>query len=121
MGPKGIVLAILAIGSLASGAVDQYFYPGVQFPPTALAFAVICVALIFAWFRLDSTQVGYKRTPWLNVGVIALGIIALPYYFFRSRGAKRGAIATAGMLLAYFSSLALSVAGAYATYYGLQS
>ncbi len=120
MSPKGIVLATLAVGSLVSGAADQYFYPGVQFPPTALAFAVIWVAMIFAWFRMDSIQVGYKRTPWLNVGVIALGIVALPYYFFRSRGARRGALATIAMLLAYVVSGALSVAGSYATYYGLQ-
>lgn len=121
MSHKSLVLVILAIASFVSGAIDQYFYPGREFPPTAMAFAIMSVALIFFWFRLDSTQFGYRRSPWLNVSVIALAIIALPYYFFRSRGFKRGAIATAVMLVAYIASLVLTMAGSYSAYYGLQS
>ncbi|GAB3349287.1 hypothetical protein [Lysobacter tyrosinilyticus] len=120
MNHKNLVLAILAIASFASGAIDQYFYPGRPFPPTAVAFTLIGVALIFFWYRLDSTQLGYRRSPWLNVSVIALAIVALPYYFFRSRGFKKGAIATGVMLLAYAASSALTLAGSYSAYYGLQ-
>ena len=119
--PKSVLLSALAVASFVSGALDQYFYPGDQFPPTALAFTVVGIFLIFAWYRLDSNQVGYRRSPWLNVGVIALAIVALPFYFFRSRGAKRGTIATGMMLLAYIASGAPTVAGSYAAYYGLQS
>ena len=121
MSPKNVVLSSLAVGSFASGAIDQYFYPGVEFPPTALVFALIFIILIFAWYRIDSTQVGYPRSPWLNVGVIALGIVALPYYFFRSRGAKRGIVATGVMLLGFIAASGLTAAGSYAAYYGLQS
>ncbi len=120
MSPKSIVLLTLAIASLASGAVDQYFYAGVAFPPTALAFTVIGALLIFAWYRLDSTQIGYRRSPWLNVGVIALAIVVLPYYFFRSRGTKRGLIATGLFLLVFIAFNLLAVAGKYATYYLLR-
>ena len=121
MGPKNRLLVALAVASLLSGVVDQYFYPGHQFPPSAVGFMVVGVLLIFLWYRMDSAQIGYRRSPWLNVGVIALAIVALPYYFFRSRGALKGAVATGALLLAYIASGMLTVAGSYLAYYGLQS
>lgn len=121
MSPKSRVLAVFAVTSLISGAIDQYVYPGRQFPPTAIGFMVLGSFLIFLWYRIDSEQIGYRRSPWLNVSVIMLAVVALPYYFFRSRGAKRGAAATCTLLLAYVVSGMLSIAGSYLTYYGLQS
>ena len=119
--PKTLVLVLLLAASLLSGAIDQYFYPGQPLPPTALAFTVVGAFLIFIWYRIDSTEIGYKRSPWLNVAVVALAIVALPYYFFRSRGAKRGVIATGLMVAAFIASGLLSMGGMYATYYGLQA
>jgi len=118
---KKLVLVLLAALSFLSGIIDQYFYPEQQFPPTAIAFTVVGIFLIFVWYRLDSDQVGYRRSPWLNVSVVALAIVALPYYFFRSRGVKRGIIYSAFTVLAFLASNALSLAGAYATYYWLQA
>ena len=121
MSSKTLVLLMLAAASLLSGVVDQYFYPGQELPPTAIAFAVVAAFLIFWWYRLDSSQLGYRRSPWLNIGVVALPIIALPYYFFRTRGAKRGAAYSFVTLVAFIFIGVLAVAGAYATYYGLQA
>ena len=121
MSSKNKILLALVLASFISGAVDQYFYPGVLFPPTALLAAVTFLLLIFAWYRLDATEIGYKRTRSLNVGVVALGVLALPYYFFRSRGAKGGAIATLAMLLLFVACNFVMNAGTYAAYYGLQS
>ena len=121
MSPKNWVLVALATASLASGVIDQYFYPGHQFPPSAVGFMVVGVLLIFLWYRMDTAQIGYRRSPWLNVGVIALAVVALPYYFFRSRGALKGAVATGALVLAYIASGMLTVAGSYLAYYGLQS
>lgn len=50
----------------------------------------------------------------------ATSIIALPYYFFRSRGFKHGALATAVMLLAIIFFGALEAAGQYTAYHVLQ-
>lgn len=121
MNPKTIVLSALAAAAFASGAVDQYFHPGVAFPPTAIVFTVVGVSLIFLWYRLDAMRIGYRRRPWLDLGVIALAIVALPYYFFRSRGARRGLIATGLMLLALVGVNLLAMAGACAVYFGLQA
>ena len=121
MSSKNKILLALVLASFASGAIDQYFYPGVPFPPTAILGAIVIVLLMFSWYRIDAMQIGYKRSPWLNVGVIGLGILALPYYFFRSRGAKRGAIATVAMLLFFLTCNISMTAGLYAAYYALQS
>lgn len=121
MNPKNSILMVLAVASFASGVANQYFYPGIAMPLPAVVFTILGALLIFAWYRLDANQIGYKRSPWLNVGVIGLAIISLPYYFLRSRGAKRGFVAIGIMLLALVALNFLSVAGSYAVYYALQS
>ena len=121
MNAKNRVIAALAFLSLVSGAINQYFYPGREFPPTALASMAIMALLIFFWYRLDSQQVGYRRSPWLDIGVVGIAIVALPYYFIRSRGAKKGIICTGLLLLMYAASVLLAMIGSYVTYYALQS
>ncbi|BCT93573.1 hypothetical protein LYSHEL_25980 [Lysobacter helvus] len=121
MGYKSWVLIALAVVGFASGAVDQYFYPGQFMPPSTLAATLVGVVLMFAWYRLDANQRGIGRTPFLDVGVVLLAIVALPIYFFRSRGAKGGFVASAVFLVAMIGYGVLGIAGQYATYYGLQA
>lgn len=111
MDGKRLVVVALAVVSLAFGMVDQWFYPGHPSPPTGVAYMLLGVFLIFLWYRMDSTQLGYRRSPWLNVGVVALAAVALPYYFFRSRGMRRGAISTLVFVLAFIASGVLYAAG----------
>ena len=119
--PKtSVVLGFLAL-SFVAGVVGQYFYPGMDFAPTDIWLLPAFALLLFLWYRIDSEHRSYRRSPWLNVCVIAIAIIALPYYFFRSRGFKGGAIASMIMLLMFVLSGALTVAGQYVAYYGLQS
>ena len=47
---------------------------------------------IYWWYHLDKDETGYRAGPFLNVGVAALAIVALPVYFVRSRGWKRGGV-----------------------------
>ena len=75
-----------------------------------IAFSV----LTFAWYRFDSDIRGYKRSPLLNVSVVALGLFAVPYYLIRSR--ERGQRIKAilfffGYLLAFIVALILGSAG----------
>jgi amino acid transporter len=121
LNPKTIVLLAFAVVSFIAGMVDQYFYPGVAFPPSAIAYAIVGILLIFAWYRLDSDQRGYRRSIALNASVIAIAVVGLPWYLFRSRGAKRGLIATLIAVVLYVVFAALSLAGGYAAYYGLQT
>jgi hypothetical protein len=69
----------------------------------------------------NSNQRGYARSPWLSVGVVALSVVAVPYYFFRSRGARGGFIALGLFLICLLFFGVLSTAGQYTTYYGVQT
>lgn len=41
--------------------------------------------LVFWWYWTDSTLRSYRRPPLLNVAVVAIGFLAVPYYLLRSR------------------------------------
>jgi hypothetical protein len=120
LGAKSMVLMLVALASFLSGAVGQYHWPGSMQAPSDLWFLAVFALLGFAWYRLDSDQRSYRRTPLLNVAVIAIAAIALPYYFFRSRGAKRGFMALGVFILFVLASGLLTMAGSYFTYYVLQ-
>ena len=118
---KNLILVALAVVALLSGAAAQYFEPGVAFPRTDLLFLLTGVTLSFGWYYLDSEQIQFRRGKLLNVCVIALGIVALPYYFFRSRGLKKGLVSTIVFLVAVSVWSLLQTGGAYAVYYAIQS
>jgi hypothetical protein len=118
---KNGLLMALAASSFASGAANQYLYPGQAMPPSGTWFALLSAVLIFLWYRVDTGQRGYSRSIWLNLAVAALALAALPYYFFRSRGPRRGLIATGLFILAVIACGCLSTAGQYVIWYGVQS
>ena len=121
MASKPLAVLGFLVLSFISGIAGQYFYPGMDVAPTDLWLLPAFVFLIFIWYRVDSTQRSYRRSPWLNVSIVLIAIIALPYYFFRSRGFKGGLIATLVMLLVFVLSSVLTIAGQYLAYYVLQS
>ena len=120
MQTKHLVVLALAGLSFASGVAGQYLYPGRAFSPVDFWFFLIFPTMVFWWYHLDTSHLGYKRTVWLNIGVILVAALALPYYFFRSRGLKRGLVATLGLYGAVVVSGLLTLTGQYAAYFGLQ-
>ena len=64
-----------------------------------LAETFVAIALIYWWYHSDKQRHGYSAGPLLNGGVIIAAIIALPIYFVRSRGWKRGGLATLGAVI----------------------
>jgi len=121
LGPKHLAVALFLLIAFLSGLARQYFSPGQLLSKVDLPFLLIGLFLIFFWFRLDSDQLGYRRTPVLSVMVLALTVVALPYYFLRSRGFLRGSIATALSLVVAVAYSMLQAGGEWAIYYGLQS
>ena len=118
---KNWILIALALLAIVNGGTSQYLEPGVAFGRSDLGFMLMGAILSFAWYYLDSEQIQYQRSTWLSVGVIGIGIVALPYYFFHSRGFKKGLLYTALFLLAAIAWSVLQTAGAYVVYYGVQS
>ena len=114
---RGIVLISLALIGFAGGVARQLMTPGQSFAQADLPFALLTVGLVFAWYRMDSRRCGYRRSPVLDVMVVAVAILALPYYLFRTRGLLGGLRATGLLVLAIIGYSMLQFCGAYAVYY----
>ena len=76
----------------------------------ALVFAM--VFLIFLWYRIDADQRGFQRSMLLNIGIVMIAALAVPYYLIRSRGWQEGPVAVLKALLVFLGSIVLSSLGA---------
>ena len=110
----------MAAFSLVSGAVEQYFQPGQSLGSTGLVNAFLGVLLVFLWYRVDAEQCGYRRSPGLNFAIVGFTLFGLPYYFFRSRGWRSGAVATLVFLLAIIGAGLLHGMGTTLVYHLVQ-
>lgn len=115
-----LLLAALGLLGFFNGAFDQYWNSGVVLSPVDMVFTVATTIVLFSWYYLDARRIGYRRGVPLDIAVIAVGLIALPYYFLRSRGIRKGALYVGGFVLIVIAWLLLEKTGAYAAYYGLQ-
>lgn len=96
---KLVVFGALMLTALLSGVAHQIAVPGEAVAPIDIPFMLVGAFLLFFWFRLDSDERSYKRSPLLNIGVMGFAVVVLPYYFFRTRGFARG-LAASGAFLA---------------------
>lgn len=62
----------------------------VNSPEYFLSAMVIMVFSIYAWFLADAEEIGFKPSFGLKIGVIAIAVIAIPYYRFKHTGFKKG-------------------------------
>lgn len=86
-------LAILAVVSLLVPLLEMLLTGRVEeLGRFALVQNLLSIPPIFWWYHVDKTQKQYRAGPLMNVGVVALAIIALPAYFIRSRGWRRGSV-----------------------------
>ena len=93
---KTIALALLAVLSFASPLIERISTGRVEsFSTFAVVDTLISLVLLFWWYHVDKDERNFRASPLMNAGVLVLAIIALPVYFIRSRGWKRGAAATA--------------------------
>ncbi|MBI1425015.1 MAG: hypothetical protein GC149_16330 [Gammaproteobacteria bacterium] len=119
--PKKWYLISLAIVAFIQGAFSQYMYQArIGNPdPFGIIFLIIGAAFIYFWYATDAEQIGYKRGYVLNICVIALTIVGLPYYFFRSRGLKKGLIYSAVFVVFILLWFVFEFAGALTVNYML--
>lgn len=117
---KNWLLVALGILAFLNGAVSQYTAHGMVLSPSDMVFMLAATVLIFTWYYVDAKQINYRRSPLLDIGIIAICLIALPYYFLRSRGFKKSMLYTGALILVVIAWSLLVQAGAYAVYYGMQ-
>jgi len=65
----------------------------------------------FRWLQLDSVEHGVRRSALFNIGIVAVAIVFVPMYFFRTRPQGRRAQAVLGSIGLIFASVMCSVAG----------
>lgn len=102
---KTTALIVLLL-SFLEGLIGRYFFPQEYFSGADLLFSLLIALAIYHWYRADAEQRAYRRPALMNLGILALTIVGLPWYLFRTRGLKGGTLATlAYLLLLAFSTL----------------
>jgi len=105
---KRTALALLAVVSFLGPFLEVLVTGGTEpYGKWELGETLLALALIFWWYHIDKAEHGYRAGPLMNGGMLLAAVIAMPIYFIRSRGWKRGAKAT------------LIAAGVFAILYGL--
>ena len=86
MAGKRPLIAFL-IFSIVFGAVAAYLRSHRIFEPSwwYALFMVVEGFLLFDWYYLDSKARSFVRPKWLNIAVVAVPFIAMPYYLVLSR------------------------------------
>jgi hypothetical protein len=110
--PKLVALGLLALISLISPMIEMMVTGRVEMlSKFGMVETVVSLVVLFWWYHMDKREWNYKAGPLMNGGVLALAIVALPVYFIRSRGWRKGAV-TAALALAFLGvTLLLSEAG----------
>ena len=114
MKPKSVLLVALFVMSFVAAAC-QIWFAGPHSLSQTIAFwapTIISVGVIFSWVHTDSIEQEYVRSALLNIGIVALAIIFVPVYLFKSRptGAKAKAIGSFSVILV--GNIAASFMGA---------
>lgn len=89
----------------ASGVSDNLFW-------LQLSGSVSMLLAGFYWLHFDALELGIRRPSWLNVAIILLAIVFVPYYLYKTRPEGRRWPAILGFLGVVFASLVLSSLGA---------
>lgn len=110
--PKAALLCSLALVSFVSPLVEQAATGRVEtLSSYGVAETLLSLVLLFWWYHLDKAEHAYSAGKLMNAGVLVLAIVALPVYFIRSRGWRRGLRAIVIALVFLGVTFALGEAG----------
>lgn len=77
----GVSLATgIVVTAIAPDAAEAGLPLGIQLTANVLLFV-----LGFRWLQADSAALDIRRPTWLNVGIILLAAVFVPYYFYKTR------------------------------------
>jgi hypothetical protein len=110
--PKTFALILLGVVSLVGPFIEMVVSGQVEaLSRFDLATTIVSIPLIFWWYHVDKREHNYQAGPLMNGGIVAVAVVALPIYFVRTRGWKRGAVATLLALGIFAILLGLSELG----------
>ena len=112
MRSKKAAIALLAALSFLSPFLEVLLTGGIEpLGKWEIGATLAALVLVFRWYHVDKAEQGYRAGPLMNGGMLLVMVIALPVYLLRSRGWKRGALATAIALAILGVLFALEAAG----------
>jgi hypothetical protein len=99
MKPKQILVLVLLYIAALSGMASYLDTRRISEPQWSVMVTSIAGSLlVFWWYWADSTFRSYRRSPLLNVAIVAVGFLAVPYYLLRSREKGQRLLAVAKLL-----------------------
>jgi hypothetical protein len=106
------ILFVMLLLMVLDGFVDATYSANGRTQPLAWCIPLtLCFSfLTFVWYRRDSDEHAYRRSRWLNIGIILLTPLTVPYYLLRSR--PRGQKLRALLKCAGFAVLVVLAAAA---------
>jgi hypothetical protein len=112
--PKGKAAALTALAAISflMPAIERAMTGRVEMLSSyGLVETALSLIALFWWYHLDKAEHNYRAGKLMNAGVLIFAAIALPIYFVRSRGWKRGGIAILCALLFLAVMFVLEEAG----------
>jgi hypothetical protein len=73
---------------------------------------VVMLLVGFYWLHFDSRERGIRRPTWLNIGIVMLALVFVPYYLYKTRPAGRRATPIVAFFGLIFGSVVMSSVGA---------
>ena len=84
MKPNYILVLLLLYIAALSGMTSYLDARRIAEPQwSVVVTSLIASSLIFWWYWADSTSRSYRRSPLLNVAIVAIAFFAVPYYLLR--------------------------------------
>ena len=107
-----LIVAILLL-TFVFGGVDVYMEYAPQQAKSIFTWVsiVLVSALLFGWVHIDARERQFRKSKWLNVGVLGLSLVFVPVYLVRSRPAGARLRALAGFVLALGAYFGCGMAG----------
>lgn len=76
-----------------------------------LLYQAATLAVCFTWLHFDSRQLDIRRPWWLNVGIVLLLVVFVPYYLYKTRLAGQRGAAILGFFGLVFGCLVAMMVG----------
>jgi peptidoglycan/LPS O-acetylase OafA/YrhL len=113
---KQAALVALLGASVVLGIVEVALGLPMQNSPERLLFTFVgnlaLLVLGFRWLQLDARELDIRRPLWLNVGIILLAAVFVPYYLFKTRPPERRLVAIAAFFGVVLACMLASALGA---------
>ena len=99
------VLLVFLYPDLANPAAAQAAIGSLRGSAANIVYEIAVLIVCFIWLGLDSRQLQIRRPWWLNVGIVLLTSVFVPYYLYKTRPPGQRGHAILGFFGIVFGSL----------------